>query len=481
MVAFPPPLCTMQRHSYDIKEIESLAKLVLELNVPLCPTICEAFERLVELAGTKDFLPASASLGHYLHWVKFKRGEGGYVAPWNCVVGITQGLDRGGRRGFTLADLASYNGDLSALNRILNISPPTVSLPPDPAHHPVDTSTIKALGLSRSGPDSHSQHSFHISHPFSSRCRSPSHGYGQDPYREERERRKRNGGYEGLREWFCTRGRNVWPSTLYISFTPVDKQGSTISDEILALVNQDDGESTDVTADTSASCSTDDLSEYLAARTQHYEIHPTNWVSAGIAIGAYDQTNLPHVPDTRQRYAHMAYDSPHPRYAHHASFQPYPYAYDTMFDPHYAYGIPTYAAAPHPGMAAAAYTTHIPPAPFAEYTPRTAYPNPFAATYSRSPSDCHGMTNPNTTPDTMNPILISPPPSSSHQRKRKTQLAEHHPSSTTMTTGGGGGKRRKQPVKRGGKETPATAVAAGGPQKKRIRMVKKAVAQAAEV
>jgi hypothetical protein len=73
----PAPLFTPERLHSDIQEIESVASLVCELAVPLDGVICEAFERLLELAGGRDFLPAFGALQYYLRHIQWARG-GGY-------------------------------------------------------------------------------------------------------------------------------------------------------------------------------------------------------------------------------------------------------------------------------------------------------------------------------------------------------------------------------------------------------------------
>lgn len=87
----PPPLYSDKRHVHDILEIESLARLVTELNIPLNSTICETFERLVELAGTRDFMPAFSQLQHGLMNVKWVR-EGHLASLAVSKDGITHEL-----------------------------------------------------------------------------------------------------------------------------------------------------------------------------------------------------------------------------------------------------------------------------------------------------------------------------------------------------------------------------------------------------
>ena len=82
-----PKLYSPARNHADILEVENLAKLVLELGPPphLEKIIAEQFERIVELVGCKEFLPAFSELQAYLLNVKFSR-EGyflpGTIVPW---------------------------------------------------------------------------------------------------------------------------------------------------------------------------------------------------------------------------------------------------------------------------------------------------------------------------------------------------------------------------------------------------------------
>ncbi|KAJ3010050.1 UNVERIFIED_CONTAM: hypothetical protein HDU68_002362 [Siphonaria sp. JEL0065] len=70
-----PPCNTLPRQAHDIQETEALAKLAIELNAPLDITLQSTFERLVALAGSKEFLPVAAKVHHYLQSVSIKRRE----------------------------------------------------------------------------------------------------------------------------------------------------------------------------------------------------------------------------------------------------------------------------------------------------------------------------------------------------------------------------------------------------------------------
>jgi hypothetical protein len=66
----PPQLFTHERLIFDIREIESLATLIMDLAIPIDRALCESFERLVELAGTRDFIVAFSKLQEHMFQIK---------------------------------------------------------------------------------------------------------------------------------------------------------------------------------------------------------------------------------------------------------------------------------------------------------------------------------------------------------------------------------------------------------------------------
>ncbi|TPX65717.1 hypothetical protein SpCBS45565_g04930 [Spizellomyces sp. 'palustris'] len=169
----PPPIFSSARHIHDIREIEDLARLVLDLSVPLDPIVCEAFERLVELAGSRDFLPAVASLHHYLNHVKWTRqdiGNCGYIAPWGaiCQIGLINILESkatggkglvggmvGARAGTGRRSRYDPTYEFSRhypASATLAVSTLSSIIPPDPFNIPVDTREIQKMGLARAEP-----------------------------------------------------------------------------------------------------------------------------------------------------------------------------------------------------------------------------------------------------------------------------------------------------------------------------------------
>ncbi|KAJ3319764.1 hypothetical protein HDV06_005965 [Boothiomyces sp. JEL0866] len=81
----------------DIREIEYLGELVTQLNLPLDVNTMEIFQRLVEVAGTKEFIPLLSSIQHYvlkLKWAREGTWNTGYIVPWmslySCLGGASQ-------------------------------------------------------------------------------------------------------------------------------------------------------------------------------------------------------------------------------------------------------------------------------------------------------------------------------------------------------------------------------------------------------
>jgi len=80
----PPQLFTHERLVFDIREIESLATLIMDLAIPIDRALCESFERLVELAGTRDFIIAFSRLQEYMFQIKSKQNfivDTGSIVP----------------------------------------------------------------------------------------------------------------------------------------------------------------------------------------------------------------------------------------------------------------------------------------------------------------------------------------------------------------------------------------------------------------
>ncbi|KAJ3120716.1 hypothetical protein HK098_004402 [Nowakowskiella sp. JEL0407] len=77
----PPPITSSLRYYYDLLELESLASQVLSLysycNCPVCclttnclpGPIAEAFQNLVDLAGTREFATLFSKLQQYVKWI----------------------------------------------------------------------------------------------------------------------------------------------------------------------------------------------------------------------------------------------------------------------------------------------------------------------------------------------------------------------------------------------------------------------------
>ncbi|KAJ3307886.1 hypothetical protein HDU76_004292 [Blyttiomyces sp. JEL0837] len=70
-----PPLLSQSRVTRDLVEIEQLAKRALELDAPIDTNLHLTFERLVSLAGSKDFIIAASKLHQYLLSVSERRQQ----------------------------------------------------------------------------------------------------------------------------------------------------------------------------------------------------------------------------------------------------------------------------------------------------------------------------------------------------------------------------------------------------------------------
>eukprot|EP00128_Syssomonas_multiformis_P016912 Colp12_sorted_trinity150504_noHs@21801 len=62
----PPQLFTDARFEYDIQDLEILSKLAIETGVHSNDSIRSSFEKLVQLAGTKQFQQAYVALHNFL-------------------------------------------------------------------------------------------------------------------------------------------------------------------------------------------------------------------------------------------------------------------------------------------------------------------------------------------------------------------------------------------------------------------------------
>ena len=89
----PPQLFTHERLVFDIREIESLATLIMDLAIPIDRALCESFERLVELAGTRDFIIAFSKLQEYMFQIKSNQNlveESGTIVPPSYLADISE-------------------------------------------------------------------------------------------------------------------------------------------------------------------------------------------------------------------------------------------------------------------------------------------------------------------------------------------------------------------------------------------------------
>lgn len=72
----------------DLKQIEYLGKMISNLAIPIDFAMKETFQKLQELAGSRDFSHVHATLFHFvskLKWAREGMWETGYVVPWMSV------------------------------------------------------------------------------------------------------------------------------------------------------------------------------------------------------------------------------------------------------------------------------------------------------------------------------------------------------------------------------------------------------------
>ena len=89
----PPKLYTHDRLIFDIREIESLASLIIDLAIPVDFVLRESFERLVELAGTRDFLPYFSKIQETILNLKHGRkrtSECGMIVPLSSLTELSE-------------------------------------------------------------------------------------------------------------------------------------------------------------------------------------------------------------------------------------------------------------------------------------------------------------------------------------------------------------------------------------------------------
>jgi hypothetical protein len=89
----PPQLFTHERLIFDIREIESLATLIMDLAIPIDRALCESFERLVELAGSRDFIVAFSKLQEHMFQIKSKQNfciDTGSIVPQSYLMELAE-------------------------------------------------------------------------------------------------------------------------------------------------------------------------------------------------------------------------------------------------------------------------------------------------------------------------------------------------------------------------------------------------------
>lgn len=76
---------SVARTKSDIKQIDQLAELLSKLEVPVDMNTLEMFQKLQELAGSRDFHPIYSQINQFvlkLKWAREGCWDSGYIVPW---------------------------------------------------------------------------------------------------------------------------------------------------------------------------------------------------------------------------------------------------------------------------------------------------------------------------------------------------------------------------------------------------------------
>lgn len=125
----PPSLFTHDRLIFDIREIESLATLIMDLSLPIDRVLCESFERLVELAGTRDFVLAFSRLQEYMYHIKIRHSrsaELGMIVPVSSLKELSDyGVAKNGGSGssFSKEEQRQSGGGLAGVMDFIKVEP----------------------------------------------------------------------------------------------------------------------------------------------------------------------------------------------------------------------------------------------------------------------------------------------------------------------------------------------------------------------
>jgi hypothetical protein len=125
----PPSLFTHDRLIFDIREIESLATLIMDLSIPIDRTLCESFERLVELAGTRDFVLAFSKLQEYMYQIKVRQSrsaELGMIVPASSLQELNDyGVTKNGGSGssYSKEENRQNGGGLAGVMDYIKVEP----------------------------------------------------------------------------------------------------------------------------------------------------------------------------------------------------------------------------------------------------------------------------------------------------------------------------------------------------------------------
>lgn len=106
--------------SQDLEAIEKLALSLRELGRSIDPSISETFDHLVELAGTRAFMPKFSEIQQYINRVSWLRKgifDLGYIVPWTHVYGCLPYVGEGTNLGDVAAQVLVGSGQAEFVSR----------------------------------------------------------------------------------------------------------------------------------------------------------------------------------------------------------------------------------------------------------------------------------------------------------------------------------------------------------------------------
>ena len=100
---------SIQRIKSDLKKVENLGELLTQMAIPVDFKMIETFQKMQELAGSREFLPIYSQVNYLISKLKWAREgifDSGYIIPWMSLYSHV-GMNN------QLASIASYYGNSS--------------------------------------------------------------------------------------------------------------------------------------------------------------------------------------------------------------------------------------------------------------------------------------------------------------------------------------------------------------------------------